>query len=96
MRRWTHTLEVRFAEAFEVLIAVHVPVSEGNGHQSLYLSYQARASQILYRLNGNDVLEQQFIDIPAKYHDRRITLRLILNPNWNILFIAIQNDLQYR
>ncbi len=42
----------------------------------------------------NDVLEQQFIDIPVKYHDRRILLRLILNPNWNILFIVIQNKLQ--
>ena len=42
------------------------------------------------------LLKQQFIDIPARYHDRRITLRLILNPNWNILFIAIQNDLQNR
>lgn len=42
----------------------------------------------------NDVLEQQFIDIPVKYHDERITLRLILNPNWNILFIVIQNKLQ--
>ena len=30
----------------------------------------------------------------AKYHDRRILLRLIFNPNWNILFIAIQNKLQ--
>ena len=41
-----------------------------------------------------DVLEQQFIDIPVKYHDRKILLRLIFNPNWNILFIAIQNKLQ--
>ena len=44
----------------------------------------------------NDVLEQQFIDIPVKYYDKRITLRLILNSNWYILFIAIQNDLQNR
>lgn len=42
----------------------------------------------------NDVLERQFIDIPIKYHDRRILLRLIFNPNWNILFIVIQNKLQ--
>lgn len=42
----------------------------------------------------NGVLEQQFIDIPVKYHDRRILLRLMLNPNWNILFIVIQNKLQ--
>lgn len=42
----------------------------------------------------NDVIEQQFIDIPVKYHNRKILLRLILNPNWNILFIVIQNKLQ--
>ncbi len=42
----------------------------------------------------NDALERQFIDIPVKYHDRRILLRLMLNPNWDILFIVIQNKLQ--
>lgn len=57
MRRWTHTLVGRFAEVPEVLIAVHVPVSEGNARWSLHLSYQAPALQILYRPSGNpDVL----------------------------------------
>ncbi|MCB6991979.1 hypothetical protein LI177_00450 [bacterium 210820-DFI.6.37] len=42
----------------------------------------------------NDVLKQQYLDIPVKYNGKSILLRLILNPNWDILFIVIQNKLQ--
>ena len=42
----------------------------------------------------NDVLKQQYLDIPVKYNGERILLRLVFNPHWDILFIVIQNKLQ--
>ncbi len=41
-------------------------------------------TNLFIHFEPDEIKEQQFIDIPVRYHDRRILLRLMLNPNWNL------------
>lgn len=34
-----------------------------------------------------DALKEQYIDIPVTYHNSRILLRIVLNPNWKTFFL---------
>ena len=61
------------------------------------VAWDKELTNILVRFEPDDteeVLEQQFFDIRADCHGEHIILRIMLDPNWNNRFGAVQNDLQ--